>query len=47
MAPALARDFQFTQLKRRKTSPPRGFLGLYDSLAVIGIDVEWAKDAAS
>jgi hypothetical protein len=53
MAPALARrirDFQFAQEKRRKTygdERPWGILGLYDHLAGIRIDVEWAEDAAS
>ena len=52
MAPALARrirDFQFAQEKRRKTygdERPWGILGLYDHLAGIRIDVEWAEDAA-
>ena len=52
MAPALARrirDFQFAQEKRRKKyghEKPWGILGLYDHLASIRIDVEWAEDAA-
>ncbi|KAG7351212.1 rhomboid family protein [Nitzschia inconspicua] len=52
MAPALARrirDFQFAQEKRRKKygdERPWGILGLYDHLASIRIDVEWAEDAA-
>eukprot|EP00978_Attheya_sp_CCMP212_P019529 scaffold54850_cov60-Attheya_sp.AAC.3 len=52
MAPALARrlrDFQFAQEKRRKKfgdERPWGILGLYDHLAAIRIDVEWAEDAA-
>lgn len=52
MAPALARrirDFQFAQEKRRKKygdERPWGILGLYDHLAAIRADVEWAEDAA-
>jgi len=52
MAPALARrmrDFQFAQDKRRRKhgdERPWGILGLYDHLAAIRIDVEWAEDAA-
>jgi membrane associated rhomboid family serine protease len=52
MAPALARrirDFQFAQEKRRKKygdEYPWGILGVYDHLASIRIDVEWAEDAA-
>lgn len=52
MAPALARrirDFQFAQDKRRKKygdERPWGVLGVYDHLASIRIDVEWAEDAA-
>lgn len=52
MAPALARrirDFQFAQDKRRRkygNERPWGILGLYDHLASIRIDVEWAEDAA-
>ena len=52
MAPALARrirDFQFAQDKRRKKygdERPWGILGLYDHLAAIRVDVEWAEDAA-
>jgi len=52
MAPALARrirDFQFAQEKRRRkygNERPWGILGLYDHLASIRIDVEWAEDAA-
>jgi membrane associated rhomboid family serine protease len=52
MAPALARrirDFQFAQEKRRKRygdERPWGVLGLYDHLAAIRVDVEWAEDAA-
>jgi hypothetical protein len=52
MAPALARrirDFQFAQEKRRKKygdEMPWGILGLYDHLASIRVDVEWAEDAA-
>ena len=43
------RDFQFAQEKRRKKygdERPWGILGLYDHLASIRIDVEWAEDAA-
>jgi membrane associated rhomboid family serine protease len=52
LAPALARrvrDFQFAQEKRRKKygdERPWGILGVYDHLASIRIDVEWAEDAA-
>lgn len=52
MAPALARrirDFQFAQDKRRRKygdERPWGILGLYDHLAAIRVDVEWAEDAA-
>lgn len=52
MAPALARrirDFQFAQDKRRRKygeERPWGILGLYDHLASIRVDVEWAEDAA-
>jgi len=52
MAPALARrlrDFQFAQEKRRKkygNERPWGILGLYDHLAGVRMDVEWAEDAA-
>jgi len=52
MAPALARrirDFQFAQEKRRKKygdEKPFGILGLYDHLASIRVDVDWAEDAA-
>jgi hypothetical protein len=52
MAPALARrirDFQFAQEKRRKKygdERPWGILGLYDHLAAIRADVEWAEDGA-
>lgn len=52
MAPALARrlrDFQFAQEKRRKkygSERPWGILGLYDHLASVRMDVEWAEDAA-
>lgn len=51
-APALARrlrDFQFAQEKRRKrygNERPWGILGLYDHLASVRMDVEWAEDAA-
>jgi len=43
------RDFQFAQRKRRETygdEKPWGILGLYDHLAGIRVDVEWAEDAA-
>lgn len=43
------RDFQFAQEKRRKKygeERPWGILGLYDHLAAIRVDVEWAEDAA-
>jgi len=43
------RDFQFAQRKRRETygnERPWGILGLYDHLAGIRLDVEWAEDAA-
>jgi membrane associated rhomboid family serine protease len=52
LAPALARrvrDFQFAQEKRRKKygdERPWGILGVYDHLASIRVDVEWAEDAA-
>ena len=52
MAPDLARrirDFQFAQDKRRKKygdERPWGILGLYDHLAAIRVDVEWAEDAS-
>jgi membrane associated rhomboid family serine protease len=52
VAPALARrirDFQFAQEKRRRKygeERPWGILGLYDHLAAIRVDVEWAEDAA-
>jgi hypothetical protein len=52
MTPALARrirDFQFAQEKRRRKygdERPWGILGLYDHLAAIRVDVEWAEDAA-
>jgi membrane associated rhomboid family serine protease len=52
LAPALARrvrDFQFAQEKRRKKygdERPWGILGVYDHLASIRIDVEWAEDAS-
>jgi hypothetical protein len=52
MAPDLARrirDFQFAQEKRRKKygdERPWGILGLYEHLASIRVDVEWAEDAA-
>jgi hypothetical protein len=51
-SPALARrlrDFQFAREKRRKKYgivKPWGILGLYDHLAGVRIDVEWAEDAA-
>eukprot|EP00591_Stephanopyxis_turris_P007374 CAMPEP_0195507798 /NCGR_PEP_ID=MMETSP0794_2-20130614/1168_1 /TAXON_ID=515487 /ORGANISM="Stephanopyxis turris, Strain CCMP 815" /LENGTH=447 /DNA_ID=CAMNT_0040634591 /DNA_START=194 /DNA_END=1534 /DNA_ORIENTATION=+ len=43
------RDFQFAQNKRRESygnERPWGILGLYDHLASIRIDLEWAEDAA-
>jgi membrane associated rhomboid family serine protease len=52
LSPALEqrlRDFQFAQRKRRETyghERPWGILGLYDHLAGIRLDVEWAEDAA-
>lgn len=52
MAPVIARrirDFQFAQEKRRKKyghEKPWGILGLYDHLACIRCDIEWAEDAA-
>jgi len=52
LAPALARrirDFQFAQEKRRKKfgrERPWGILGLYEHLASIRVDIEWAEDAA-
>mmetsp|Transcript_3503 Transcript_3503/g.5338 ORF Transcript_3503/g.5338 Transcript_3503/m.5338 type:complete len:601 (+) Transcript_3503:205-2007(+) len=51
-SPALARrlrDFQFAQEKRRRKygdERPWGILGLYDHLAAVRVDVEWAEDAA-
>ena len=52
LSPALEqrlRDFQFAQKKRREkygNERPWGILGLYDHLAGIRLDVEWAEDAA-
>jgi hypothetical protein len=52
LAPALTRrlrDFHFAQEKRRKKygdERPWGILGVYDHLASIRIDVEWAEEAA-
>lgn len=52
LSPALERrlrDFEFAQRKRRETygnERPWGILGLYDHLAGIRLDVEWAEDAA-
>jgi len=43
------RDFQFAQEKRRKKfgeERPWGILGLYDHLAAVRADVQWAEDAA-
>mmetsp|Transcript_1930 Transcript_1930/g.4613 ORF Transcript_1930/g.4613 Transcript_1930/m.4613 type:complete len:505 (-) Transcript_1930:909-2423(-) len=43
------RDFRFAQEKRREkygNERPWGILGLYDHLASIRIDLEWAEDAA-
>ena len=51
-SPALARrlrDFQFAQEKRRKkfgSERPWGILGLYDHLAAVRADIQWAEDAA-
>lgn len=51
-SPALARrlrDFQFAQEKRRKkfgNESPWGILGLYDHLAAVRGDIQWAEDAA-
>jgi len=51
-APSLERrlrDFRFAQNKRREKygeDRPWGILGLYDHLAGIRIDLEWAEDAA-
>jgi len=52
VTPALARrlrDFQFAQKKRKQkcgNERPWGILGLYDHLAAVRMDVEWAEDAA-
>lgn len=52
MSPALerrVRDFKFAQQKRLEKyghNRPWGILGLYDHLASIRIDLEWAEDAA-
>lgn len=52
LSPALGqrlRDFEFAQRKRREkygNERPWGILGLYDHLAGIRLDVEWAEDAA-
>lgn len=52
LSPALEarlRDFDFAQRKRRENygeDRPWGILGLYDHLAGIRLDVEWAEDAA-
>ncbi|KAL3807618.1 hypothetical protein ACHAXA_008628 [Cyclostephanos tholiformis] len=52
LSPALEarlRDFNFAQGKRRERygeDRPWGILGLYDHLAGIRLDVEWAEDAA-
>jgi len=43
------RDFKFAQRKRKEkygSDRPWGILGLYDHLANIRIDLEWAEDAA-
>lgn len=43
------RDFKFAQQKRREkygNERPWGILGLYDHLAAIRLDLEWAEDAA-
>ena len=50
--PTIARrviDFQFGQMKRRKkfgNERPWGILGLYDHLAAVRMDVEWAETIA-
>ena len=52
VAPSIARrlrDFQFAREKRSQKygkDKQVGILGLYDHLAGIRIDVEWAEDAA-
>lgn len=52
IAPTLARrvrDFQFAQEKRHKkfgNERPWGVLGLYDHLASVRMDVDWADEAA-
>jgi hypothetical protein len=52
MPPVLARrfrDFQFAQEKRRQkygSERPWGILGVYEHLASIRADVEWAENAA-
>ncbi len=51
-SPELARrlrDFQFAQEKRRAkygNEKPWGILGLYDHLAAVKADIQWAEDAA-
>jgi len=51
-SPALARrlrDFQFAQEKRRVKfgdERPWGILGLYDHLAAVRADIQWAEEAA-
>jgi hypothetical protein len=51
-SPELARrlrDFQFAQEKRRTkygNEKPWGILGLYDHLAAVRADIQWAEDAA-
>jgi len=45
------RDFQFARIKRKQkygesATTPWGIVGLYDHLAGIRLDVEWAEDAA-
>jgi membrane associated rhomboid family serine protease len=52
MSPALerrVRDFKFAQQKRKEkygNNRPWGVLGLYEHLASIRMDLEWAEDAA-
>ena len=43
------RDFHFARSKRRAkygNDRPWGIMGLYDHLAAIRLDIEWAEDAA-
>jgi len=52
VAPSVARrfvDFQFARMKRKETlgtSSPWGVLGLYEYLASVRTDVDWAEQAA-